>query len=104
MPSPTETVLMALAAGAEARRDLRRRGIDPSACERLVESLENAYAGVVAAVELGWPVAPREAHLAEIRRRLEAEPLADHPPEPPKRFSRQLLKDLAAARRERWRP
>lgn len=94
---------MAMTAGREARANLKARGIaDPDAqCGRLLESLENAVAGAVAAVELDWPVAPRAAHLAEVRRRLQLEPLEDRPPEPPKLFSRRLLQDLTVARHAR---
>jgi hypothetical protein len=96
--TPSEVVDAALGAGAAARRDLDARGIDPNRCRHLVESLENALAGMLAAAELGWPVEPRRAHLAEVRRRLSDEPLLDRPPEPPRRFSLRLALDLNAAR------
>jgi hypothetical protein len=99
--TPSEVVAAALDAGQKARRDLRARGIDPAACPRLLYALENAFAGMLAAAELGWPVRPRRRHLAEVRRRLADEPLLDRRPEPPRTFSLRLLQDLEAARQAR---
>jgi hypothetical protein len=99
--TPTEVVDAALDAGKEARRDLRARGIDPKRCRRLVYSLENAPAGMLAAAELGWDVEQRRAHLAEVRRRLSDEPLLDRAPEPPRLFSLRMYLDLNAARAAR---
>jgi hypothetical protein len=101
MPDPAGAIAIGLEAGEWARRRLRERGIDPSKCEHLVHALETGVAGLIASRELNWPVAPRDRYVKEVQRRLEVEPLADHPPEPTKRYSRRLLEELNAARRPR---
>jgi hypothetical protein len=102
MPSPAETIQLGLRAGEDARADLLRRNVDPGKCEPLVHALRRAVAGVVASVELGLDVGPRQRYLNEVRSMLEREPEAKRGlPQPPKLFpSARLLRELDAACRE----
>jgi hypothetical protein len=106
MPSPEEAVLMGMAAGEDARRALRRRGIDPARCAALIGALETGVTHVVGVPELhrlGYLALDIEAwrtYVAETRRQLDESPFS-HGPRPPRLASLQLLRDLAVARDER---
>jgi hypothetical protein len=100
MPSPADCADVAVDAAEQARRDLRERGVNPADCRPLLDALERAVAGVLAATELGWDVEPRRVYLDEVRRRLEQDP-SGRPPAPPRRSSLAMVRALVAIRAER---
>ena len=83
------TVDDAIEAGAiardEAERRLLARGLDPTKYERLLDELARATEQVVAAHEHGLDVAEYRAYLDRLYGQLEADPVVDELPQPPKR-------------------
>jgi hypothetical protein len=83
------SVSEAVEAGAIARDDAERRllarGLDPAAHERLLDALRHATEQVVAAHEHGCDTAEHRDYLDRLYGQLEAEPVVDKLPRPPKR-------------------
>ena len=105
---------IALACGDRARAGLIDRGHDPARYEPLVESLEEAVAGLLAARELRAAdaltlppalsdVGRWQRHVAAVQRAIGAEP-PGQVPMPPTVTSLRLLQALATARAARRDP
>jgi hypothetical protein len=83
------TVSDAVEAGAiarsEAERRLLARGLDPTKYARLLEGLRRATEQVVAAHAHGRDIAEYHAYLDRLYGQLDADPVVDKLPQPPKR-------------------
>jgi hypothetical protein len=83
------TVSDVVEAGAIARDEaemrLLTRGLDPAAHARLLDALQRAIEQVVAAHEHGRDTGEYRAYLDELYARLDADPVVDGLPEPPRR-------------------
>lgn len=84
---------MAREAGHRARFGLRQRGVQPEReCPRLLDALQHGVVQAIIAVEVGKDVTPYQAYVDAIYRALDAGPVVDRTPEPPRRrLSRRVL-------------
>jgi hypothetical protein len=83
------SVSAAIEAGAIARDDAERRllarGLDPATHTRLLDGLRHAIEQVVAAHEHRLAVAEYRDYVDAIYERLDADPVVDRLPQPPRR-------------------
>jgi hypothetical protein len=83
------TVSDAIEAGAiardEAERRLLARGLDPTTYSRLLDELAHATEQAVAAHEHRRDIAEYRAYLDRLYEQLDADPVIDKLPQPPKR-------------------
>jgi hypothetical protein len=85
MPTPDEAREVAAQAVEDARLRLLERGLNPNGYPRLIEALRLAVEQVLAARELGDDVESRRHYLDEVLDALDATPVVDREPEPPRR-------------------
>ena len=83
------TVSDAIESGAiardEAERRLFKRDLDPTKYARLLDELAHATEQVIAAHEHGRDVAEYRTYLDRLYEQLDADPVVDKLPQPPKR-------------------
>jgi hypothetical protein len=81
----SDTIEAGAVACGDAERRLLARDLDPAAYARLLDALRRATEQVVAAHEHGRDVAEYRAYLDGLYGQLDADPVVDKLPEPPKR-------------------
>ena len=97
MSTPGDAVEIAAQAAEDARRRLQERDVDPAVCPRLLGALEVGVRQVIAARGHGVGVSERSAYVDELLRRLNADPVVDRLPEPPRRTLALRWSGLSAA-------
>jgi hypothetical protein len=85
MTSPAEASEVAAQAVEDARLRLLERGLNPNGYPRLLEALARAVEQVIAARELGGDVESRRVFLYAVLDALDATPVVDRAPQPPRR-------------------
>jgi hypothetical protein len=85
--TPDDVRALAAEAVEDARMRLLERGLPPDGYPRLLEALWRAVEQVVAAreLELGDDVESRRRYLDAVLDALDATPIVDRPPQPPRR-------------------
>jgi hypothetical protein len=84
--TPDDALELGAVAAAHAAACLLERGVDPDSCPRLLAALESWVAQVVAARERGLNVGEYRACVDALYARLDATPVIDALPEPPRRM------------------
>jgi hypothetical protein len=85
LATPTEAREIAAIAFADAEARLLERGVDLRSCGRLLEALRRGTEQVIAAREHGCDTGDYRRYLDAVYARLDADPIVDRLPEPPKR-------------------
>jgi hypothetical protein len=85
LTAPDDARELGAIAAEDASRQLLARGVDPDRCRRLLQALERGIAQQVAAREHGHDVREYRAYVDALYARLDADPVRDELPEPPRR-------------------